>query len=209
MVRDLVGSPRLDQRVWRMKHADTVGVQKVRKSRVQRLIRLILATFDPRAWAHFVKVMNYYNYTHVQELRKATVSPTANIAPNAGFANAQNIVIEDNVTLGAYCQIWAGPEKARVVIGKDALFAPDVMVTATTYRYNEGAPVTDQAMDEADITIGPDCWLGRGATILAGTQLGEGCIVGAHAVVRGTFPPYSVIVGSPARVVSQRSLPDS
>lgn len=190
-----------------MKDTIPQGVQKVRKSRAQRFVRLITASLDPRAWAHFIKVMNYYNYTHVQELRKARVSRTANIAPNAGFANAQNIVIEDNVTIGAYCQIWAGPEKARVTVGKDALFAPDVMVTATTYRYNEGAPVTDQAMDEADIDIGADCWLGRGATILAGSQLGQGCVVGAHSVVRGTFPAYSVIAGSPARVVGQRTPP--
>jgi len=189
-----------------MKNADSGPVQKVRKSRMERLFRLVLATLDPRAWAHFVKVMNFYNYTHVQELRKATVSRSANIAPNAGFANAQNIVIEDNVTVGAYCQIWAGPETAKVTIGKDALFAPDVMVTATTYRFNEGAPVTDQAMDEADISVGADCWIGRGATILAGTTLGEGCIVGAHSVVRGTFEPYSILAGTPARVVGKRTL---
>lgn len=183
-----------------------VAVQKVRKSRAQRLLRLIGSTLDPRAWAHFIKVMNFYNYTHVQELRKARVSSSANIAPNAGFANAQNIIIGDNVTIGAYCQIWAGPQAARVMIERDTLFAPDVMVTATTYRYNEGVPVTDQAMTEADITIGADCWIGRGATILLGTTLGEGCIVGAHSVVSGQFPPNSVIVGSPARVVSQRDI---
>lgn len=183
------------------------GVQKVRKNRLQRLFRLIFAVLDPRAWAHFVKIMNYHNYMHVKEIRKAQVSRSANIAPNAGFANGQNVVIEDNVTIGAYCQIWAGPQRARVVIGRDALFAPDVMVTATTYRYDDGAPVTDQAMDEADINIGADCWIGRGVTILAGTQLGEGCIVGAHSVVRGSFPPYSVVVGSPARVVGERKRP--
>jgi len=180
------------------------AVQKVRKTRSQRLLRLFCSTLDPRAWAHFIKVMNFYNYTHVQELRKAQVSASANIAPNSGFANAQNIKIGDNVTIGAYCQIWAGPDRARVTIARDTLFAPDVMVTATTYRYNEGAPVTDQAMDEADIEIGADCWIGRGATILLGTTLGEGCIVGAHSVVSGQFPAFSVLVGSPARVVAQR-----
>lgn len=185
------------------------GVQKVRKTRAQRLVRLVASTLDPRAWAHFVKVMNFYNYTHLQELRKAEVARTANIAPNAGFANGHNIVISDRATIGAYCQIWAGPGRARVVVGADALFAPDVMVTATGYRYNEGAPVTDQAMDEADIDIGADCWLGRGTTILAGTDLGQGCIVGAHSVVRGTFPAYSVIAGSPARVVGHRTPPQA
>lgn len=183
------------------------GVHKIRRNRAQRLLRLILATFDPRAWAHFIKVMNFYNYNHLQEIRKAKVSRSANIAPNAGFANGQNIVIGDNATIGAYCQIWAGPGKARVVIGKDALFAPDVMVTASSYRYNDGAPVTDQAMDESDIDIGADCWIGRGATLLAGTHLGTGCIVGAHSVVRGTFPAYSIIAGSPAKIVGHRDRP--
>lgn len=180
------------------------GVQKTRIPRAMRLLRLIRSCVTPRAWAHLVKVMNYYNYTHVQELRKARVARSANIAPTAGFANAQNISIGDNVTIGAGCQIWAGPARARVTIGQDALFAPDVMVTATSYRYNDGAPVTDQAMDEADITIGPDCWIGRGATILLGTTLGAGCIIAAHAVVKGRFAPGAIIAGNPAKVVSMR-----
>lgn len=182
----------------------THGVQKTRIPRARRLLRLLRSCVTPRAWAHLVKVMNYYNYTHVQELRKAQVAPSANIAPTAGFANAQNISIGDNVTIGAGCQIWAGPVRARVMIGRDALFAPDVMVTATSYRYNDGAPVTDQAMDEAGITIGPDCWIGRGATILLGTDLGAGCIIAAHAVVKGRFPPHAIIAGNPAKVVSMR-----
>jgi len=184
------------------------GVQKVRKSRGQRLVRLILSTLDPRAWAHFIKVMNFYNYNHVQELRKAQVARTANIAPNAGFANAQNLEIGENVTIGAYCQLSAGPGRARVVVGRDALFAPDVMVTATSYRYDEGAPVTDQAMDEADVIIGADCWIGRGVTILGGTTLGTGCIVAAHSVVRGEFSAYAIIAGTPAKVVGARKSPD-
>ncbi|MEL7254315.1 MAG: acyltransferase [Pseudomonadota bacterium] len=183
------------------------GVQKTRKTRPARLVRLVGSVVDPRAWAHFVKVMNFYNYTHVQELRRARVARTANIAPNAGFANGANITIGEHVTIGAYCQLWAGPEKARITVGDYALFAPDVMVTATSYRYDEGAPVTDQAMDEADVMIGADCWIGRGATLLSGTTLGEGCIVGAHSVLRGAFPPYAIIAGNPAKQVGTRTRP--
>lgn len=181
------------------------GVHKVWRTRWQRLLRLIGSSIDPRAWAHLVKIVNYYNYTHLQELRKADVAGSANIAPNASFANGQNITIGARASLGAHCQIWAGPGQARVVIGEDALFAPDVMVTASSYRYNDGAPVTKQAMNEADVLIGADCWIGRGATLLAGTELGEGVIVAAHSVVSGSFPDYAVIAGAPARVVAQRT----
>ena len=36
------------------------------------------------------------------------------------------------------------------------------------------------------------------STILPGTMLGKHCVVGANSVVRGVFPDYCVIVGTPA-----------
>ena len=42
-----------------------------------------------------------------------------------------------------------------------------------------------------------------GACIQAGTVLGKQCVVGANAVVRGTYPDYCVIVGVPARVIKK------
>jgi len=51
------------------------------------------------------------------------------------------------------------------------------------------------------VLIGDDVFVGMHALILKGTELGDGCVVGAGAVVAGKFPPRSVIVGNPARVV--------
>jgi len=42
-----------------------------------------------------------------------------------------------------------------------------------------------------------------GAAIQARTVLGEQCIVGANAVVRGIFPPFSVIAGVPGRIIKR------
>ena len=190
-------------------HADQPGVHKVRKARGRRFLRLLASTLDPRAWAHLVKVVNFFNYTHLQELRKATLGRGVNIAPTAGFANGQNLVVGDNVTISAYCQLWAGPGQARIVIGDYVLLAPDVMMTATNYRIHDGAPIEDQAMDEADILVGRDVWIGRGVTVLAGAVIGEGAVIAANSVVRGEIPPYAIAAGSPARVVSQRRRPDA
>lgn len=181
-------------------------VHKRRLSRGRRFLRLLAGVFDPRAWAHLLKVVNYYNYSHVAELRLAQVDATANISPTASFACARNLQIGARTTIGAGCHLWAGPGVAKITVGDDTIFGPDVMVTAASYRYADGAPVTQQAMDEAPVVIGPDCWIGRGATILAGTSLGAGCIVGANAVVRGSFPPYSIVAGVPARIVGTRRI---
>jgi acetyltransferase-like isoleucine patch superfamily enzyme len=84
------------------------------------------------------------------------------------------------------------------------MFGPEVMITASSYRYGDGHPVTDQAMDEADVVIGNDVWIGTRAVLLPGTTVGDGAVIGAHSVVRGDIPAMAVAVGNPARVVSQR-----
>lgn len=173
-------------------------------SRPARLMRLIGGVLDPRAWAHALKIVNYYNYSHVAPLRQMTVGPGAAISPNAVFSNAERITAGSGLRLGARCHLWAGPGTGRIIIGDDVLFGPEVMVTAATYRFNDGAPVTKQAMDEGDVVIGNDVWLGTRAVVLPGTRIGDGAVIGAGALVRGEIPPFAIAVGQPARVVGTR-----
>lgn len=51
------------------------------------------------------------------------------------------------------------------------------------------------------IKIGKNCFIGCNALILKGTELGDGCVVGAGAVVSGKFEAGSVIAGNPAKVI--------
>jgi acetyltransferase-like isoleucine patch superfamily enzyme len=62
-------------------------------------------------------------------------------------------------------------------------------------------PFTAGHFQSARIRIGTDCWIGAKATILRGSNIGDGAVIGAHSVVRGEIPPYSLAVGAPARVV--------
>lgn len=53
----------------------------------------------------------------------------------------------------------------------------------------------------APVTIGSRVFIGRGAILLPGVEVGSDVIVGAGSVVRGTIPSRSIAVGNPARVV--------
>ncbi|SDE20968.1 acyltransferase [Auraticoccus monumenti] len=64
--------------------------------------------------------------------------------------------------------------------------------------------IKDQGLVRSPVRIGADCWLGTGVTVVRGTDLGDGSVVAAHAVVRGAYPPRSVVAGVPGRVVADR-----
>lgn len=60
------------------------------------------------------------------------------------------------------------------------------------------------AMPEKPVVIGANTWIGDGATILPGVEIGDGAIVGAGSVVTKSIPAYAIAVGTPAKVVKYR-----
>lgn len=65
-------------------------------------------------------------------------------------------------------------------------------------------PIKDQGLDCRPVRIGPWSWVGTKVSILRGARVGQGCVLGAHAVVRGEFGDNLVIAGAPAQVVRGR-----
>ena len=184
----------------------TEPVRKKKRSYASRVLRGIGSILDPRAFAHLIKIVNYYNYTHVQELRLVTRGRDVRISPTASFSNGRNIVLGDRVSIGAHTSIWAGPGAGKIILEDDVLLGPSIMITAANYKFNEGSPVTDQPMTERDVLVGKDAWIGHGAIVLPGAQIGAGAVVAAGTVVRGTVEPFSIVSGNPMVVIGQREI---
>jgi acetyltransferase-like isoleucine patch superfamily enzyme len=182
----------------------TRGAPKVPISRFAKLLRLLTSSLDPRALLHMVRMANYYNTNHVRPRRLIKMGKSPSISPDAVFSNPERISFGDNIHVGSRSHIWAGPSVGRITIGDDVLIGPDVMITAASYRFDDGSPVTSQIMDEGDINIGNDVWLGAKVVVLPGVTIGVGAIVGASAVVTKSIPDFAIAVGIPARVVGQR-----
>ncbi|AYM99966.1 acyltransferase [Chryseobacterium sp. 3008163] len=56
------------------------------------------------------------------------------------------------------------------------------------------------------IKIGKNCWIGHGAVITAGVELGDNVTVGANSVVTKSFPNNVVIGGIPAKIIKELQL---
>lgn len=54
------------------------------------------------------------------------------------------------------------------------------------------------------IIVGDDVWIGHGAIIMHGVTIGDGAIIGAGSIVTKNIPPYSIAVGSPAKILRSR-----
>jgi len=57
---------------------------------------------------------------------------------------------------------------------------------------------------KGNTTVGHDVWFGYQATIMPGVKIGHGSIVASKAVVTKDVPPYAIVAGNPAKVVSMR-----
>lgn len=106
---------------------------------------------------------------------------------------------------------------AKAKIGKFCSFAKNVMLLLeedhrtdwnSTYPFNSMMPefsyIEGHPSSKGDIVIGNDVWIATGARILSGVTIGDGCVIGAHAVVAKSVPAYSVVAGNPGRVVKKR-----
>ncbi len=131
------------------------------------------------------------------------IHPTAWIAPSADVIG--DVTIGENSSVWFSCVIRSDVNK--VIIGKNTNIQ-DLSCIHTD--------VDSQTILGDNVTIGhkvmlhgckieDNCLIGMSATILDDAVIGEGSIVGANSLVTSgkVFPPQSLIMGSPAKVVKQ------
>ena len=142
--------------------------------------------------------------------RDTLVGPYVSIS--AGMVPGQTMVTDPVVTIGDRCMIGRGSHIVghfEVHIGDDVHTGPYVYITDQNHGYESPDEVVHaQWPSDVPVRIGAGSWLGTGVVVLPGTELGRNVVVGAGAVVRGTFPDFCVIAGVPARIV-RRYLPGS
>ena len=60
-------------------------------------------------------------------------------------------------------------------------------------------------LQKGPVSIGDECWIGASVIIMPGVILGEFCVVAANSYVNNSFPAFSIIGGSPARLIREFS----
>lgn len=124
------------------------------------------------------------------------------------FESKSSVYLEDNTKIRSGCHVINTPSE-RFIMRKYSVIAANCTIITNNHRSTVtipqfllgGSHINDKSND---IIIEEDVWVGANVTLLSGTHLGRGCIVGAGSIVSKPIPPYALVVGSPAKIIAKK-----
>jgi acetyltransferase-like isoleucine patch superfamily enzyme len=118
----------------------------------------------------------------------------------AGVQFHPEIVLGKDVHIGRYCCITA---ILSIVIEDGCLLSEHVYISDHGHGMDpqEGLLVDQKLVCKGPVRLGAHTFVGYRACILPGVILGKHCVVGANSVVTHSFPDFSVVAGSPAKLI--------
>lgn len=120
--------------------------------------------------------------------------------PSTG-ADICNLSIGANCAIGNFNHIYA---TESIIIEDNVLTADKVYISDNIHAYNDILkPIKDQKiLQKKHVVIGSGSWIGE-CTSIIGASIGKHSVIGANSVVTHDIPPFSVAVGSPAKVIKR------
>lgn len=125
------------------------------------------------------------------------MNPKSWLRDNVEINVSKNSTIEigEQTTIQDYCKLIG-----NVHVGANTLLAPNVFISSGNHNAFYKPSLTIREQDslvgnlEYPVFIEEDCWLGKDVFIERGSYIGRGSVIGTGARIKGTIPPYSVVV---------------
>lgn len=136
-------------------------------------------------------------------------------------SSVNNVTIGDNVRIAKRCSVFGSPDNqleigsdtyigmnsllngfaAKLVIGSNVSIAQNVNIMVDSGP--NASPAMQQVfpLEKKPVTVGNHVWIGTGSVIMPGVTLGDYCVVAANSYVNRSFDPFTIVGGSPAKVL--------
>ena len=114
------------------------------------------------------------------------------------------LINSDKLIIGKFCSIACGTKFLMNCANHTLHSLSTYTFPLFSEEWEHKMNVRNSWDNRGDIIIGNDVWIGYEAVILSGVNIGDGAIIGTRAVVTKDVPPYTIVGGSPARVLKKR-----
>jgi acetyltransferase-like isoleucine patch superfamily enzyme len=163
--------------------------------------RFLFGSYGKNVYIERGVMINRPRYVHIGDHVRIKRNTNINIHPKDKTSKegilfiGKNVHITEGVIISAF---------HRIVIEDDVGIAPYVCIIDNSRKPgNIHRPLQEQEIEVGPVRIGGGSWLAYNVCVLPNVTIGKHCLIGALSVVNRDIPPYSVAVGSPAKVVKR------
>lgn len=163
------------------------------------------------------------SYIRCKEKGKIIIGSECHFGDNLYIVSFTNghFVLDSKCLLGDNCYLTCGGG-SKIQIGSRSTFDNNTIMRifhASTFecgtdcmfsyytriRGEDGHAIIDiknrKIMErKKNVKLGNHVWVGMGATIFPGTEIGDNSIIGANSLVNHVFPSNCIVIGTPARI---------
>lgn len=141
--------------------------------------------------------------SQLMRLRGATVGSRVKIWRDVWVDDYRKIVLGSDISIGKSAIFICG---GGITVGDRVMIAHGSKIVSSGHRIPEdpAEPMRFSGPELAPISLHSDCWIGAGAIVLPGVTVGRGAVVAAGAVVTKDVEPYTIVGGSPAKLLRRR-----
>jgi acetyltransferase-like isoleucine patch superfamily enzyme len=138
-------------------------------------------------------------------------------------SSVNNVKLGDNTRIAGKCNIFGSSAtileigagtyigmntiingfEAKIVIGSFVSIAPNVFIMSDSGPNASPSLQNIFPLIRGDVHIGDHTWIGAGAIIMPGVNIGKFCVVAANSVVKESFGNYLVVGGTPAKIIRE------
>jgi acetyltransferase-like isoleucine patch superfamily enzyme len=163
--------------------------------------RFLFGSYGKNVYIEPGVVINRPRFVQVGNYVRIKRNTSINLHPKDKKSKEILLFLGDHVIISESCIISACN---RIVIEENVGISPNVMIIDNSRKPGDIIrPSKEQELEIGTVHIGADSWIAYGACVLPNVTIGKHCIIGALSVVNSDIPPYSVAVGSPAKVVKR------
>lgn len=162
-----------------------------------------------RGWEWLMTKITQYQFKNIH--KSARVHYTAKVYNPANLYLGEQTNIDSNAVImntraKFIMRKWSGAAIGLLVVTGNHMSVIGKHLKQVTDRVKDEIDV-NHSFDK-DVVVDEDVWIGSNVTLLSGTHVGRGAEIGSQTVIRGTIPPYAIIVGNPAKVIGFRFTPE-